>query len=167
MRVIKKQWTMTKGHCCVVSFSTRRRTRFHYQKRSISHRTAVKNHQFLVLKMCQISCRIPTNTQNPNLPNRGSCSVPTVIHHLLSSFALSSIIISQDPKYWAKPDQFIPEHFLENGEVIEDKPGFIPYGVGKRVCPGAALADIQVILLLGNNLNHCVADIHCSHQPLV
>ena len=79
----------------------------------------------------------------------------------------SSIITSQDPKYWAKPDQFIPEHFLENGEVIEDKPGFIPYGVGKRVCPGAALADIQVILLISNNLDHCVADIHCSHQPFV
>ena len=28
----------------------------------------------------------------------------------------------KDPKYWTKPDQFYPEHFLKNGALIEDKP---------------------------------------------
>ena len=50
----------------------------------------------------------------------------------------------RDPKYWTKPDQFYPEHFLTNGVLVEDKPGFLPYGVGKRMCPGATLADMQV-----------------------
>ena len=49
-------------------------------------------------------------------------------------------------KLWAKPDQFCPEHFLDNGQLVENKPGFLPYGVGKRMCPGAVLADIQVKL---------------------
>ena len=50
----------------------------------------------------------------------------------------------RDPKYWEKPDKFYPEHFLENGALVEEKPGFMPYGIGKRMCPGAVLADMQV-----------------------
>ena len=51
----------------------------------------------------------------------------------------------RDPELWEKPEQFYPEHFLNNGALVENKPGFLPYGVGKRVCPGAALADMQVV----------------------
>ena len=45
---------------------------------------------------------------------------------------------------WTKPDEFHPEHFLAGGRLVEDRPGFLPYGVGKRICPGAKLADMQV-----------------------
>ena len=45
---------------------------------------------------------------------------------------------------WTKPDEFYPEHFLAAGRLVEDRPGFLPYGVGKRICPGAKLADMQV-----------------------
>merc|ERR1712123_121631 len=59
----------------------------------------------------------------------------------------------RDPKYWTKPDQFYPEHFLTNGALVEDKPGFLPYGVGKRMCPGATLADMQIFLMISNILS--------------
>jgi len=59
----------------------------------------------------------------------------------------------KDPKLWVKPDQFYPEHFLHNGGLVEDKPGFLPYGIGKRICPGAVLADIQMFLVLTNILS--------------
>ena len=59
----------------------------------------------------------------------------------------------KDPKLWVKPDQFYPEHFLHNGDLVEDKPGFLPYGIGKRICPGAVLADIQMFLVLTNILS--------------
>ena len=52
---------------------------------------------------------------------------------------------SKDPKLWSHPDQFRPEHFLKNGALEEDKAGFLPYGVGKRMCPGSKLADIQAL----------------------
>jgi len=59
----------------------------------------------------------------------------------------------RDTKYWSKPDQFHPQHFLTSeGELIEDKEGFLPYGIGKRMCPGAKLADMQVFLFLTNIL---------------
>jgi len=59
----------------------------------------------------------------------------------------------RDPKYWAKPDQFYPEHFLENGALVDNKAGFLPYGVGKRACPGATLADMQIFLIISNILS--------------
>ena len=54
------------------------------------------------------------------------------------------------PEFWARPEEFYPEHFLEvtstlhpqkvrestvliqEGKLIEDKEGFLPYGVGPR-----------------------------------
>jgi len=59
----------------------------------------------------------------------------------------------RDPKYWMRPDEFYPGHFLDNGQVIENKEGFLPYGVGNRVCPGAKLADMQMFLILTNLLS--------------
>lgn len=53
-------------------------------------------------------------------------------------------------KHWAKPEQFYPEHFLEDGNLIEDKVGFMPYGVGERVCPGLELANMEMFLILTN-----------------
>lgn len=60
----------------------------------------------------------------------------------------------KDPRFWSKPEEFNPKHFLtEEGKVIEDKEGFLPYGVGRRICPGAKLADIQVFLMVTNILS--------------
>ena len=68
----------------------------------------------------------------------------------------------RDPGLWEKPEQFYPEHFLtNNGDLVENKPGFLPYGVGKRVCPGAALADMQVRSLSQSSLQ--ARDNHFLH----
>ena len=37
-------------------------------------------------------------------------------------------------------------------QVIENKEGFLPYSTGKRACPGAKLADMQLFLVLTNIL---------------
>ena len=55
-------------------------------------------------------------------------------------------------EYWTQPDTFNPDHFLEEGKLITDKEGFLPYGIGPRVCPGAELADMQLFLMLSNIL---------------
>ena len=36
--------------------------------------------------------------------------------------------------------------------MIENKEGFLPYSTGKRACPGAKLADMQLFLVLTNIL---------------
>jgi len=62
----------------------------------------------------------------------------------------------RDPKLWLNPEQFYPEHFLTKENQLkseEDILGFFAFGVGKRKCPGAKLADMQMFLLLANILN--------------
>jgi len=62
----------------------------------------------------------------------------------------------RDPKLWLKPDQFYPEHFLNDQNKLkkdEELAGFLPYGIGQRSCPGAKLSDIQMFLMLSNLLS--------------
>ncbi len=58
--------------------------------------------------------------------------------------------ILNDEKYWQKPNEFIPERFLEDGKYLSTRPSaFIPFGVGRRVCLGEklALADLFLVLV--------------------
>jgi len=56
----------------------------------------------------------------------------------------------RNPKHFSDPDRFNPENFLEDGKLITDKEGFLPYGIGPRICPGAELADMQLFLMMSN-----------------
>ncbi|KAJ1414506.1 Cytochrome P450 [Sesbania bispinosa] len=55
--------------------------------------------------------------------------------------------IHRDPELWADPTNFKPERF-ENGQA--DVRGLIPFGMGRRACPGAGLAQRTVGLTLGS-----------------
>lgn len=49
--------------------------------------------------------------------------------------------IGRDPTIWANPDVFFPERFLESERDFKGNYfGFIPFGAGRRVCPGIPLA---------------------------
>ncbi|XP_050265966.1 cytochrome P450 81C13-like isoform X2 [Quercus robur] len=55
----------------------------------------------------------------------------------------------RDPKFWEEPTKFKPERFEEiNGEREGFK--FIPFGIGRRVCPGAGMAMRVISLALGS-----------------
>lgn len=60
--------------------------------------------------------------------------------------------ISNDPKLWKNPEKFEPERFI-SGEEEVDMTGIkgmkmIPFGVGRRICPGLGMATIHVHLML-------------------
>ncbi|KAM9445558.1 cytochrome P450 17A2 [Clarias gariepinus] len=60
--------------------------------------------------------------------------------------------IHHDPKYWEKPDQFIPDRFLDGlGKKITPN-SYLPFGAGPRVCVGESLARIELFLFLSNLL---------------
>ncbi|XP_063117381.1 cytochrome P450 2J4-like isoform X3 [Rattus norvegicus] len=53
--------------------------------------------------------------------------------------------LHRDPKEWATPDTFNPEHFLENGQ-FKKRDSFLPFSVGKRACPGEKLAKSELFI---------------------
>ncbi|KAE9593235.1 putative licodione synthase [Lupinus albus] len=62
--------------------------------------------------------------------------------------------IGRNPKYWENPLEFRPERFLNNGECDNmDVRGqhfqLLPFGSGRRMCPGVSLAIQEVPALLG------------------
>ncbi|XP_052200366.1 cytochrome P450 77A2-like [Diospyros lotus] len=60
--------------------------------------------------------------------------------------------ISDDPKIWASPEKFDPDRFLAGGEDadITGVTGvkMMPFGVGRRICPGLGMATVHVNLMI-------------------
>ncbi|KAL6313247.1 hypothetical protein AAG906_016656 [Vitis piasezkii] len=72
----------------------------------------------------------------------GGFDIPRGTFLLINAWA-----IHRDPQVWEDPTSFIPERF-ENGERENYK--LLPFGIGRRACPGADLAHRVVGLALGS-----------------
>uniref|UniRef100_A0A8C8TMV3 Cytochrome P450, family 2, subfamily j, polypeptide 9 n=1 Tax=Peromyscus maniculatus bairdii TaxID=230844 RepID=A0A8C8TMV3_PERMB len=55
--------------------------------------------------------------------------------------------LHRDPKEWATPDEFNPEHFLENGQ-FKKRESFLPFSMGKRACLGEQLARSELFIFI-------------------
>ncbi|XP_031824877.1 cytochrome P450 2J1-like isoform X1 [Sarcophilus harrisii] len=53
--------------------------------------------------------------------------------------------LHRDPKEWATPETFNPEHFLKNGQ-FKKRESFLPFSIGKRACLGEQLARAELFL---------------------
>ncbi|NP_001310108.1 cytochrome P450 2J6-like [Tetranychus urticae] len=57
--------------------------------------------------------------------------------------------VHRDPKLWNDPHSFKPERFLSEDETtVVKSPYLMPFSGGKRICPGATLALIELFLYL-------------------
>ncbi|KAJ0974857.1 hypothetical protein J5N97_016822 [Dioscorea zingiberensis] len=87
-------------------------------------------------------CREECNVQGYKIP------VGTMV--IVNAWA-----IMRDPKLWENPEDFIPERF--NGVAINYRGQdfqFIPFGAGRRICPGMQLGIAVVEITLANVLYH-------------
>jgi cytochrome P450 len=62
--------------------------------------------------------------------------------------------MGHDEDIWPEPEEFMPERFL--GRNVDFRGGefeLIPFGAGRRICPGMPLAIKLVHVILGSLLN--------------
>ncbi|BAT80611.1 hypothetical protein LR48_Vigan07g013300 [Vigna angularis] len=72
-----------------------------------------------------------------------------------SKVIVNAWAIGRDPNHWNEAEKFYPERFLESS--IDYKGGefqFIPFGAGRRICPGINLGIVNVEFSLANLLFH-------------
>ncbi|KAF3779784.1 Cytochrome P450 83B1 [Nymphaea thermarum] len=98
-----------------------------------------------------------TLRQHPPLPllvprvssqdcNVGGYSIPAETRVIVNAWA-----IGRDPNSWQNPEEFIPERFINSHFVYKGKNfEFIPFGSGRRMCPGLHFAMAVVELVLAN-----------------
>ncbi|KAL5801879.1 hypothetical protein ACOSQ3_033511 [Xanthoceras sorbifolium] len=60
--------------------------------------------------------------------------------------------VGEDPKLWSNPEKFDPDRFISGGEEADitgvTAVKMMPFGVGRRICPGLGMATVHVHLML-------------------
>ncbi|KAK3012152.1 hypothetical protein RJ639_010451 [Escallonia herrerae] len=77
-------------------------------------------------------------------------TIPKNTHVLINAWAMA-----RDPEYWESPDTFMPERFL--GSELDFRGqhfAFLPFGSGRRMCPGMPLAQRVVSLMIASLVYH-------------
>lgn len=71
-------------------------------------------------------------------------------------------MIGRDQKYWEEPLEFKPERFIGKGVKKVDIRGqcfeLLPFGSGKRMCPGTSLA-MHIVQTALADLIQCFPDL--------
>ncbi|KAL2488495.1 Cytochrome [Forsythia ovata] len=63
--------------------------------------------------------------------------------------------IGRDPKTWKNPEEFYPERFEDNDvDFRGNHYELIPFGAGRRICPGLTMGSTNIEFTLANLL-HC------------
>ncbi|XP_048553910.1 indole-2-monooxygenase-like [Triticum urartu] len=81
-------------------------------------------------------------------------TIPSGTRAIVNSWALA-----RDPSSWESAEEFMPERFMEGGSAAtmdykgNDFP-YLPFGTGRRICPGINFAIVTIEIMLANLMYH-------------
>ncbi|XP_050221239.1 probable (S)-N-methylcoclaurine 3'-hydroxylase isozyme 2 [Mercurialis annua] len=99
------------------------------------------------------------------IPRRAAetCEVMGYIIPKDSQVLVNVWAIGRDPSVWKDPLRFKPERFvLPNVEFKGHDFQLLPFGSGRRVCPGLAVASRQLVLILASLIHGFDWSVHSS-----
>lgn len=80
--------------------------------------------------------------------------IPSGTRVLVNAWALG-----RDPSFWERPEEFMPERFLQETCAVDDQMRgkdlrFLPFGFGRRICPGMNFGFATMEVMLANLMYH-------------
>jgi len=71
---------------------------------------------------------------------------------------LSPYLTHRHPEFWANPEGFDPDRWLDGGPVLP-RGAYVPFGAGARQCIGGAFATLEATLMLATLLPRVSVDL--------
>ena len=65
-----------------------------------------------------------------------------------STILLSPYVTHRHPEFWENPEAFDPERFLPGRSTDRPRHAYFPFGGGPRLCMGADMATMEVLLIM-------------------
>ncbi|KAH6810869.1 cinnamate-4-hydroxylase [Perilla frutescens var. frutescens] len=117
--------------------------------------------QAVIKETLRLRMAIPLLVPHMNLQDAklGGFDIPAESKILVNAWWLAN-----NPAQWNKPEEFRPERFLEEESKVEANGNdfrYLPFGVGRRSCPGIILA----LPILGITLGRLVQNFHLLPPP--
>lgn len=117
--------------------------------------------QAVIKETLRLRMAIPLLVPHMNLHDAklGGYDIPAESKILVNAWWLAN-----NPAHWKKPEEFRPERFLEEESKVEANGNdfrYLPFGVGRRSCPGIILA----IPILGITLGRLVQNFELLPPP--
>ncbi|KAF8780048.1 hypothetical protein HU200_002016 [Digitaria exilis] len=81
-------------------------------------------------------------------------TIPSGTRVIVNAWALA-----RDPSQWERAEEFMPERFMKDGSAFAiDYRGnyltYLPFGTGRRICPGISFAISGIEIMLANLVYH-------------
>ncbi|KAL6658708.1 hypothetical protein ACP70R_002748 [Stipagrostis hirtigluma subsp. patula] len=91
--------------------------------------------------------------------NTADCEIMGYMNPAGTTVMINAWSIGRDPRFWENPEEFMPERFLDGGHAtaVEYKGqdfNYIPFGSGRRMCPGVNFGIASLEIMLANLLYH-------------
>ena len=95
-------------------------------------------------------------TVAPIFPHRTTCDTTLAGYHIPkeTNVLLNIWAINHDEREWENPEEFNPDRFLDSEGHFTgtSKMSYVPFGLGRRICPGESLAKTELFLLAATML---------------
>ncbi|KAL3623508.1 hypothetical protein CASFOL_032324 [Castilleja foliolosa] len=81
------------------------------------------------------------------------CIIDGYTVHPKTTVYINAWAIARDPEYWDNPNEFRPERFLNNNvDILGQDFQVIPFGSGRRGCPGISMGLATIEIAVANLL---------------